>query len=145
MNENDFLRRTYNRKYSFDIPWISIFFVVVILVVVITILTSIVGGAFPHYSDGERTGVVYKISKKGFIWKSYEGEMNLGGMATDSNGQVVPNRFEFSVVDTEVAKRIEEASRTGKRVTLVYNQYGIKPISISTDYVITDVKFTESR
>jgi hypothetical protein len=145
MNDRDFLQRTYSRKYSVDIPWISIFFVIVILALVIGVITSIVGGAFPHYSDGERTGVIYKISHKGFIWKSYEGAMNLGGMATDSNGQVVPNRFEFSVIDTEVAKRIEEASRSGKRVTLVYNQYGIKPIKISTDYVVTDVKFSESR
>lgn len=145
MNERDFLQRTYSRKYSRQIPWASILFVIVIATIVIGIVTMFVGGAFPHYSDGERTGVVYKISHKGFIWKSYEGEMNLAGMATDANGQVFPNRFEFSVTDSDVFKRIEEASRSGKRVTLVYNQYGIKPISISTDYVVTDVKFAESR
>ena len=117
-------------------------------VVIVAILVSLVGGvivgffggAFPHYSDGERTGVVYKLSNKGMIFKSYEGEMNLGGMATDGNGQMVPNRFVFSVKDKTIADQINAASQNGKRVTLVYNQYFFKPISIDTPYVINEVK-----
>jgi len=119
---------------------IAIAFVLILATIIIVPLVGLFGGAFSNYSDGDRTGVVYKISHKGFIFKSWEGEMNLGGMATDGNGQVVPNSFKFSVKDDAVVKQIQAASTAGKRVTLHYHQYGIKPITIDSDYVVDEVK-----
>ena len=47
--------------------------------------------ACSDYSDGSRTGVVRKFSKKGAIFKTYEGELVLQGYHTDrdTNGAVV--------------------------------------------------------
>lgn len=113
--------------------------VAIALLIVGGVVVGFFGGAFPNYSDGERSGTVYKISHKGMIWKSYEGEMNLGGMATDANGQATANTFKFSVRDPAVVEKINAASVSGKRVTLHYTQYLIKPVKIDTEYVVNDV------
>ncbi len=104
-------------------------------------IISLCGGAVRDYSEGVRSGVVYKISKRGLIWKSYEGEMNLGGMSADANGQMTANTFRFSVRDDALIKKIEEASTSGKRVTLHYDQYFVRPMQIETHYVIDKVEF----
>lgn len=104
------------------------------------LLVGVVGGAFPHYSDGERAGVVTKFSKKGLLFKSWEGQMALGGTTTDDNGNTMANVWEFSVTDMELVNRIQDATTSGKRTTLVYNQYAIKPVKISSPYVVTAVK-----
>lgn len=75
------------------------------------------------YSDGHRSGVVYKFSKKGVLYKTWEGELSLGMTETDSAGAVIPRVFDFSVSRPEIAEKIDEAERSGKRVTLHYREY----------------------
>jgi hypothetical protein len=119
-----------------------IFSITIILVGMLGVpIISLCGGAFPDYSEGVRSGVIYKVSKKGFIWKSTEAEMNLGGMSADANGQVMVNTFRFSVRDEAVRKAIEEASNSGKRVTVHYHQYGIRPAQIDTKSVVDKVEY----
>lgn len=96
-------------------------------------------GCGRNYSTGERSGVVWKFSNKGLIWKSWEGEMNLGGMSVGEGGVVVPNRWSFSCLDEAVAKTIADAQRSGKRVTLHYRQWFMGPIKIETGYEIESV------
>lgn len=127
------------RAYTLIELLIVVAIIMIVLAVVITPIVGLFGGLFPNYSEGERTGIVYKISKKGMIFKSFEGEMNLGGMA-DSSGMAVPNKFQFSVMDEDVAKKVSKASESGKRVTIKYTQYWMKPIKIDTEYVIHEVK-----
>ena len=97
-----------------------------------------------NYSNGSRVGVVNKLSHKGLVFKSWEGEMNLGGFRnkTDDNGNtsVVANTFAFNVQDEEVVKRINESMRKGERVELVYQQWFINPFTQDSDYTITEVK-----
>jgi hypothetical protein len=122
----------------------------VFIVIVGVMLLGTIGyptGAFKNYSNGSRVGVVTKLSNKGFIWKSWEGEMNIGGFrnSTDSNGNsnIVANIFAFNIESPEVVKKIQEAMQTGDRVELVYRQWGLKPITISSRYVITEVRPTK--
>lgn len=94
-----------------------------------------------EYSTGDRAGQVYKLSKKGFIWKTWEGELNLGGMTTNSEGVAVPNAWQFSVVDEAVIAKLKEASITGKRAVLHYTEYfNQPPWKGSTRYEITAVE-----
>lgn len=74
------------------------------------------------YASGERTGVVVKLSKKGIIWKTWEGQMNVGSMSTDGNGLAVPAAWECSVTDESVVKQIQDAAKSGNRITLRYDQ-----------------------
>jgi hypothetical protein len=87
------------------------------------------------YSSGERAGYVQKISSKGWICKTWEGEL-----AMTTVPGAVPQIFPFSVRDDAVAHRIEQAA--GQRVALSYEQHRGVPGSCfgETEYFITGVR-----
>jgi prepilin-type N-terminal cleavage/methylation domain-containing protein len=122
---------------------IELMIVVAIIGILAAVIVPSVGviTIMPHYSDGERTGVVVKLSKKGVVWKTWEGAMNIGSMSTDGNGVAVPTVFEFSVKDDALAEEISESARAGKRVTLVYEQALMRSRRDGdTPYLIVSVK-----
>ena len=87
------------------------------------------------YSQGERTGYVQKLSRKGWLCKTWEGELaivNLPG----SNPQI----FNFSIRDELVAKQV--LADAGQRVALNYNQHQGVPTRCfgETEYFITGVR-----
>lgn len=67
------------------------------------------------YSSGERAGWVQKFSHKGWVCKTWEGELALVSLP----GSAV-EKFYFTVHDDAAAKEISAA--TGKRVTLHYEE-----------------------
>lgn len=67
------------------------------------------------YSSGERAGWVQKFSHKGWICKTWEGELALVSLPGSS-----VEKFTFTVRDDAVAKAVTAA--TGKRVTLHYEE-----------------------
>lgn len=67
------------------------------------------------YSDGERAGWVQKFSKKGWLCKTWEGEMAMVTMPG-----AIPEKFLFTVRDDKVAEQINRIM--GKRVTLHYEE-----------------------
>jgi hypothetical protein len=67
------------------------------------------------YSSGERAGWVQKFSRKGWVCKTWEGELALVSLP----GSAV-EKFSFTVRDDTVAKSVTAA--TGKRVTLHYEE-----------------------
>lgn len=74
------------------------------------------------YSEGERAGYLQKFSKKGWLCKTWEGEILLSSMPG-----AIPERFAFTVRDDQVAKEMMAA--TGKRVVLTYAQHKGVPTS----------------
>jgi hypothetical protein len=70
--------------------------------IILLIVTGIVIYAISHfkYSEGTRTGYLSKFSNKGFVFKTYEAELFVGG-ATADNNTLVNNIWSFSVRDTE--------------------------------------------
>lgn len=74
------------------------------------------------YSEGERAGYLQKFSKKGWLCKTWEGEILLSSMPG-----AIPERFAFSVRDDLIAKDLMAA--TGKRVVLTYAQHKGVPSS----------------
>ncbi len=87
------------------------------------------------YSTGERAGYVQKFSRKGWICKTWEGEMALVSMPG-----TVAEKFFFSVRDDAVARRINDSM--GRRVGLVYHQHIGVPTTCfaETQYFVEDVK-----
>lgn len=87
------------------------------------------------YSTGERAGFLQKVSNKGWICKTWEGELSLVAMPG-----AAPEKFLFTVRDEAVAKKVNEAA--GKRVTLNYEQHKGLPSSCfgDTEYFVVDVK-----
>ncbi|HEY6642141.1 hypothetical protein [Povalibacter sp.] len=68
------------------------------------------------YSDGDRAGVLLKFSKKGWICKTYEGQLALYVV-----GGVAPQLWDFSVRDPAVAEKITEA--VGQEIQLHYTEH----------------------
>lgn len=74
------------------------------------------------FSDGTQTGQLNKISKTGYIFKTYEGEMILIGYGNkNASGTVQSNEFKFSAKDAEVYDQLRQL--TGQRVTVHYKKY----------------------
>ena len=90
------------------------------------------------FSKGERTGYIQKLSKSGWVCKTWEGEMAMVTMPG-----AIPEKFLFSVWDDKVAERINTFA--GKRVALVYEQHKGIPTSCfgETEYFIVDLKAIE--
>lgn len=90
------------------------------------------------YSEGERAGWVQKFSRKGWICKTWEGELALVTMPG-----TVGEKFYFSVRDDAVAQKINRS--LGKRVTLTYQEHIGVPTTCfaETRYFIRDVRNIE--
>ncbi len=92
------------------------------------------------YSDGERAGTVSKFSHRGYIFKTWEGTLNVGGFS-NGTGSMTPQPFDFSVINDSVANQINEAVKTGQRVTLHYEQKLFKlPWNGDTQYFVTRIE-----
>ncbi|MFA9216461.1 MAG: hypothetical protein ACEQSK_05070 [Sphingomonadaceae bacterium] len=90
------------------------------------------------YSEGERAGYLQKFSRRGWICKTWEGELLLTSMPG-----AIPEKFEFSVRDDNVANQLMAA--TGKRVLLSYEQHKGVPTQCfgETEYYIAKVQITQ--
>jgi hypothetical protein len=78
------------------------------------------------YSEGERAGVLQKFSRKGWICKTYEGELALYVV-----GGVAPQLWHFSTRDEELAKRLYDA--VGQNIQLHYEEHRGVPTTCFAD------------
>src|SRR6266496_618937 len=74
------------------------------------------------YSEGERAGYIQKFSSKGWLCKTWEGEIAMVTMPG-----AIPEKFPFTVRDAAVAGKINDLA--GKRVVLSYQQHKFIPSS----------------
>ena len=90
------------------------------------------------YSNGERAGYMQKFSKKGWLCKTWEGELLL----TTVPG-AVPEKFVFTVRDDAVAQQL--LANAGNRVVLTYAQHKGVPTSClgETEYFIEKVQVVQ--
>ncbi len=90
------------------------------------------------YSDGERAGYVQKLSRKGWLCKTWEGEMAMVTMPG-----TVAEKFAFTVPNDAVAAKLNAS--VGKRMALHYEQHKWLPSSCfgDTEYFVTSVRVTE--
>ena len=88
-----------------------------------------------NYSNGERVGYVQKISHKGWVCKTWEGELAMVSMPGTA-----PQMFYFTVPSDLVARKIMDAA--GQRVALTYEQHRGVPSACfgETEYFITGVR-----
>ncbi|MBA2563175.1 MAG: hypothetical protein H0V14_09745 [Chitinophagaceae bacterium] len=90
------------------------------------------------YSEGNRAGRLIKFSNRGYIFKTYEGELNLGGINTTTGGIMVNYMWQFSVVSKSVADSISRLE--GKDVTLHYKEkISTLPWRGDTKYIVDKV------
>ena len=110
-----------NRKSGFT--YIELFVAIFWAVVAIGIFVAAVGNV-AGTSDGKRVGVLTKFSNKGLFIKSYEGELNMGGVRNNVNSKgersMVANVWEFSCSNPQMAEKLENL--IGKEVVIKYHQ-----------------------
>ena len=86
------------------------------------------------YAKGSRAGFLQKFSKRGWVCKTWEGELVTGGMLGNQE------KFNFSVRDEDLARTI--ASNIGKRVEIEYDQHVGVPTNCfaETEYYVKNIK-----
>jgi len=114
---------------------VGIFFVLILIVAILLFAAYVWVTLHYNFSDGERAGYVQKFSRKGWVCKTWEGELamvNLPG--------TMPQIFTFSVRDAAVADQINKT--LGARVRLHYEQHKGIPTSCfgETEYFVSQVE-----
>lgn len=76
-----------------------------------------------NYSEGERAGTITRFSKRGYVFKTWEGELLLGGFS-QGTGQLNAEKWNFTVESSRdsTIHTINEGLRTGRRITLFYEE-----------------------
>ena len=113
--------------------------VVLPLVVLVLLLALYFWAALSwSYSTGDRAGWVQKLSNKGWVCKTWEGELALVSLPGTT-----PEKFLFTIWNDEVAQQVTRAM--GKRVTLHYEEKVGLPGSCFDDtrYYITAVTVSD--
>ncbi len=96
-------------------------------VLLLALLVGIVGSAGYYgwanmtFSEGSRSGQLLKMSRKGVIFKTYEGEMFLGVYTPAQPSMAPGNIWHFSVKNREVYNKIQRLE--GKQVRLYYKEH----------------------
>lgn len=113
---------------------IGIYFVIVVVVMTALFFTI---AYYASYSDGDRTGELIKFSRKGYVFKTWEGEISQG----IAGAQI----FKFSVLDNdeEVIEALKKYQGQYIKVTYV-ERYTTFPWWGDTNYYITAVKKEQS-
>ena len=88
-----------------------------------------------NYSEGERAGYMQKLSKRGWLCKTWEGEIAMVTMPG-----AIPEKFDFTVRDDVLADKINQLA--GKRLVLSYRQHKFIPSSCfgETEYYVSDIR-----
>ena len=87
------------------------------------------------YSDGFRSGLLQKVSHKGNIFKTYEGELVQRSVVSTGGVGIASEKFYFSVEEDSIAKRLQNFE--GQNVKLHYKQKnGTLPWRGESEYIV---------
>jgi hypothetical protein len=115
-----------------------------LIVIVLIILTGLFAFTyFGIYDEGVRAGNVVRVSKKGIVFKTYEGQLNLQSFGALKGASPFAETFDFSVEKskTNIVRELEAVALSGERVNLHYiKRYTRFPWRGETKYFITGVE-----
>jgi hypothetical protein len=111
----------------------TLIFVIAAPIIILVVWT--VAALNYSYSTGERAGFLQKISRRGWLCKTWEGELQLSAIPGS-----VPEKFLFSVRSDSLAAELNKLN--GQRVVLMYAQHKGVPTSCfgDTEYYVTGVR-----
>ncbi len=115
------------------------FFLPLIGIILVFLVIFFVARYSYTYSEGNRAGRLIKFSKQGFMFKTYEGEMNLGGVTNATNNSMMMNyMWDFSVVNEAVADSLLRLE--GRDISVHYKEkMGKLPWRGDTKYIVDKV------
>lgn len=114
--------------------WLRNSAILLVLGIIVLFVLYALGARYFSYSSGERAGYVQKFSQKGWLCKTWEGEM-----AQTTQPGVPPLMWDFTVRNDSIAAAIN--SQVGKRVALHYRQHKGVPTTCfgETEYYVDGV------
>ncbi len=118
---------------------------------VVLLLLGLAAGAFLYwgvYERGVMAGRVLRVTKKGVVFKTFEGKLSLESFGALKNTSPIAETFDFSVEkdNTKVITDLEEVALSGERVNLHFLKRYIKvPWRGETRYFITEVERSGTR
>ena len=116
-------------------------FVLAALVITPLVLFAVytLGALGISYSEGDRAGYLQKFSRRGWLCKTYEGEL-----AMSTVPGTAPTIWAFSVRDDSVARAVNAA--IGRKVVLHYTEHRGVPTSCfaQTDYYVDAVRIDDA-
>ena len=111
----------------------------IIIVILVLLGFFIYWKYFFTYSDGYRAGLLQKFSRKGNIFKTYEGEMILSSVRSNLDVALASEKFFFSVKNNDVAKKLEQIQ--GEFIVVHYREKnGILMWRGDSRYIVDSVK-----
>lgn len=115
------------------------FFYLLVFVIIVILGVFIYWKYFFTYSEGYRAGLLQKFSRKGNIFKTYEGEMILSSVRGTNNVAIASEKFNFSVVDSKITGQLD--SLQGQNVVVHYHEKnGTLPWRGDNRYIVDEVK-----
>lgn len=150
LKENIELGLVDDKKY-FSYQYIGDMRKTIIWVLSIALLLGAAWIAFLYYgtySEGVRAGTVIKLSRKGVMFKTWEGQLNIRSFGAVNSNNSLSETFNFSIESDqeEIIKILEEVSLSGERVNLHYiERYRALPWRGSTPYFITKIERSQQK
>ena len=107
-------------------------------ILVIILATFIYFQYFYTYSEGYRAGLLQKFSNKGMIFKTYEGELILSSVSSNSNVAIASEKFQFSVLKKNISPMFDTLQ--GRNVIVHYiEKKGIIPWRGDSRYLVDSI------
>jgi len=94
---------------------------IIITLIVIVLIGFIYWRYFFVFAEGTKAGVLNTFQKKGYVFKTYEGQLIQSGFRGSPTTAIQSNQFSFSVKDENVAQTLMQNS--GKDMELHYKRY----------------------
>jgi hypothetical protein len=111
---------------------------IIITLIVIALIGFIYWRYFFVFAEGTKAGILNTIQKKGYIFKTYEGQLIQSGFRGNQTTAIQSNEFYFSVIDEKVAQTLMQNS--GKDMELHYKRYlSTLPWRGMQEYIIDSV------
>ncbi len=91
------------------------------VVVLLLVVLIVMGRYYFVFGSGMKAGTLNYVVYKGYVFKTYEGEMILTGLQSKGPAAMSSNEFLFSITDKALAMRL--MVNAGKEMVLHYNEY----------------------
>ena len=110
-----------------------------ILIVLVVFCSWFYWKYYYTYSDGNRTGLLQKFSRRGNFFKTYEGELVLNNIVGNNGASFSTERFYFSVDNPNIATKL--MNYEGQQIVVHYEQKnGAAFWRGDTEYIVDSVK-----
>lgn len=115
---------------------------ITLILIIVTAATWTWWKFYYTFSDGNRAGMLQKVSHKGNIFKTYEGELVMNNLVVNNTSSVSSEKFLFSVEDEILGKRLMELE--GHKVVVSYKEKkGTLPWRGESNYIVDSVRLVE--